>query len=50
MTPSAVVLALSLPGGLAVALGLRSMGQLSEPGPDPDSAERYFLELLEGGE
>ena len=50
MKPSAAVLALNIPGGQAVAQGLRTVGQLSEPGPDPDSAERYFQELLEGGE
>jgi hypothetical protein len=35
-----------LPGGMAQAMGLRSMGQLIEPGPDPDSRERLLVELL----
>jgi hypothetical protein len=47
MTPSAAAFALQLPGGLDQALGFRSMRQLAEPGPDPDSAERLLLELLE---
>ena len=47
MTPSAATLALMLPGGMAQAQGLRSMAQLSEPGPDPDSAERLLAELLD---
>ena len=46
MTPSSATLALMLPGGLAQAMGLRSMGQLIEPGPDPDSPERLLAELL----
>jgi len=46
VTPSAATLALMLPGGLAQAMGLRSMGQLIEPGPDPDSPERLLAELL----
>jgi hypothetical protein len=47
MTPSAVPLLLQIPGGFAVALGLRSLGQLAEPGPDPESAARCLQELLE---
>lgn len=47
MTPSAVSLALQLPGGFAVAQGLRSLGQLAESGPDPDSAARLLAELLD---
>jgi hypothetical protein len=46
MTPSAAILALQMPGGMAEAMGLRSLGQLSESGPDPDSAERLLAELL----
>ena len=46
MTPSAATLALMLPGGVAQAMGLRSLGQLIEPGPDPDSRERLLAELL----
>lgn len=48
MTPSAATFALQIPGGLAQAYGLRSMGQISEPGSDPDSAERLLQELLDG--
>ena len=47
MTPSAATLALMLPGGQAPAMGLRSLGQLAAPGPDPDSAERLLAELLD---
>jgi hypothetical protein len=47
MTPSAVVLALQLGRGMAQAYGLRSLGQLAEPGRDPDSVERLLLELLD---
>ena len=47
MTSSAATLALMLPGGLAQVLGLRSLGQLSESGPDPESAERLLGELLD---
>jgi hypothetical protein len=47
MTPSAATFALMLPGGLAQAMGLRSLGQLSESGPDPDSAERLLAEILD---
>lgn len=47
MTPSAVPLALQLPRGLDQAQGLRSMGQLAEPGPDPESAARLLAELLD---
>jgi hypothetical protein len=47
MTPSAVVLALQLGRGMAQVYGLRSLGQLSEPGQDPDSVERLLLELLD---
>ena len=47
MTPSAATLALMLPGGMAQALGLRSLAQLAEPGPDPDSAGRLLAELLD---
>ena len=46
MTPSAATLALMLPGGVAQAMGLRSLGQLIEPGPDPDSRERLLAEIL----
>lgn len=46
MTPSAATFALMLPGGMAQAMGLRSMRQLIEPGPDPDSRERLLAELL----
>lgn len=49
MTPSAVALALQIPGGMAQALGIRSLRQLAEPGPDPDSAARLLLELLDEG-
>lgn len=48
MPPSAAVLALQLPGGLAQAMGLRSLGQLCEPGADPDSPQRYLQELMNG--
>ncbi len=47
MTPSAAILALQMPGGMAQALGLRSLAQLAEPGPDPDSAGRLLAELLD---
>jgi hypothetical protein len=47
MTPSAATLALMLPGGMAQAMGLRSLAQLAEPGPDPDSAGRLLAELLD---
>ena len=47
MTPSAVALALQIPGGMAQALGLRSMRQFMEPSGDPDSAERLVQELIE---
>ncbi len=50
MMPSAVPLLLSLPGGIAVAQGLRSLGQFVEPSGDPDSVQRYLLELIGGGE
>ncbi len=46
MKPSAATLALMLPGGMAQAMGLRSLGQLIEPGPDPDSRERLLAEIL----
>lgn len=46
MNPSATALALQLPRGTAQAMGLCSLGQLSEPGPDPDSVERLLLEVL----
>lgn len=48
MTPSAAVLALQIPGGLAQAMGLRSLGQLCEPGPDPDDPRRYLAQILNG--
>lgn len=44
--PSAVSLALMLPGGLAQALGSRSLGQLCEPSFDPEDPVRLLLELL----
>ena len=44
---TAAMIALSLPGGLALALGRRSMMQTLEPGPDPESAERLAQEILE---
>lgn len=47
MIPTAVTLALQLPHGVDQALGIRSLGQLVEPGPDPDSAERLVQEILE---
>jgi len=47
VTPSAATLALILPGGLAQAQGRRSMAQLIEPGPDPESAARLLQEILE---
>ena len=47
MTPTAAILALQLSGGLAQALGLRSMPQFIEPSGDPDSAERLVQELVE---
>ena len=47
MTPSAATFALMMPGGMAQAMGLRSLTQLAEPGPDPDSAERLLAELLD---
>jgi hypothetical protein len=47
MTPSAATLALVLPGGMAQAMGLRSLGQLAEPGPDPESTARLLGELLD---
>jgi hypothetical protein len=47
MMPSAATFALQMPGGMAQAMGLRSLGQLAEPGPDPESSERYLLELLD---
>ena len=50
MIPSAVPLALQLPRGLDQAQGLRSLGQLAEPGPDPESAARCLQELLEEAE
>jgi len=46
MVPSAVPLLLSIPGGVAVAQGLRSLGQFVEPSSDPESAGRYLLEIL----
>lgn len=49
MTPSAATFAMMLPHGLEQAYGLRSMGQLAEPGGDPDSAARLLLELLDSG-
>lgn len=49
MTPSAVPLLLQIPGGVSVAMGVRSLGQFTEPGPDPDSAERLLLEILDAG-
>ncbi len=48
MTPSAAVLALQIPGGMAQAMGLRSLGQISEPGPDPDDPRRYLMQLMNG--
>ena len=45
--PTAAMIALILPGGLALALGRRSLMQILEPGPDPDSAERLAQEILE---
>ena len=45
--PTAAMLALILPGGLDLALGRRSLLQVLEPGPDPDSAERLAQELME---
>lgn len=50
MTPSAASFAMILPHGLEQAYGLRSMGQLAEPGGDPDSAARLLLELLDAVE
>ena len=50
MTPSAVPLLLHLPGGFAVAQGIKSLRQFVEPSGDPESAQRYLLELIEGGE
>lgn len=47
MMPSAVPLLLQIPGGIAVARGARSLGQFIEPGPDPESAGRYLLEILD---
>ena len=47
MIPSAVTLAMQLPRGGAQAMGTCSMGQLSEPGPDPDSVERLLREVLD---
>lgn len=47
MTPSAAVLAMQMPGGMAQAMGLRSLGQLAESGPDPDSAARLLAEILD---
>ncbi len=48
-TPSAASLALTLPGGLAVALGEKTLGQFVEPSGDPESARRLVQELLDGG-
>lgn len=45
--PTAAMLALTLPGGMDLAMGRRSMMQILEPGPDPDSAERLAQELME---
>lgn len=45
--PTAAMLALMLPGGLALAMGHRSIMQAIEPGPDPESAERLAQELME---
>ena len=47
VVPSAVSLLLQIPGGIAQAMGLRSLAQLAEPGPDPDSAGRLLAELLD---
>lgn len=47
MMPSAAVLALQIPGGMAQALGLRSLRQFIEPSGDPDSAERLVQALIE---
>lgn len=44
------MLALSLPGGMALAMGRRSLMQTLEPGPDPDSASRLAQELLEAAD
>lgn len=45
--PSAAMIALLLPGGMALALGQRSLSQLCQPGPDPESAWRIVQEILE---
>jgi hypothetical protein len=50
MSPSAVPLLLQIPGGLAVAQGIKSLRQFVEPSGDPESAQRNLLELIEGGE
>lgn len=44
---TAVLIALTLPGGMDLAMGRRSVMQILEPGPDPDSAERLGQELME---
>lgn len=45
--PTAAMLALMLPGGMDLAQSKRSMMQILEPGPDPDSAERLAQEVME---
>lgn len=47
MTPSVAALAIQLPRGRDQIMGHISMGQLTEPGGDPDSAARLVQELLE---
>jgi hypothetical protein len=47
---SVIVFALHLPGGISQALGLRSMGQLSEPSWDPEDPARLLLEMIQGVE
>lgn len=47
MTPSSIPLALAIPGGTAMAQGLKSLGQLAEAGLDPDAPQRVLQELLE---
>lgn len=47
MMPSAIVLSLQMPGGLAQAMGSRSMKQFIELSGDPDSAQRLVQELIE---
>lgn len=45
--PTAAMIALSLPGGMALATCHRSLMQVCEPSGDPDSAERLAQEILE---